>query len=475
MERARLVQGVLVSLIFLLCLFIVHIEVKLDAEVQKNAAGVKFGKTFDGLTASTVLFGCRTPNTNLPICCEAVSNGTNENSRGVGLQLDGYGFGVGGGGGGGGGGQQQQQAKCTIEKQYISSPQELRELSQAIAIYSSVDSDWDEAKTLRQFVEYTSRPDSIANATKWLERVRVHMQSGEIPEATADDYEYLSRFHVTKKCAHSVTSWDEWIEPITMHARHPFSMSSCHPYQKELSALNRRMANVSVTSVDYVLLQSGRALANAASHGGQQHTYSNTNPNTNKKSGGQSQGSDVSAPAAAIAGHRPSKHILLDAGASTFVSSEFYFTCGYSQRRISFDAVYAWEMTLLDPRSYWALVPPKWKPFIHFSNVPISEDHHHPDSPLRFIDSVAEHDFVSFKLDIDHPSTEIPIAMEIATSASDLVDEFFFEFHFHCEVLQHCGWGHVPKEHLGVKLDRLSIFNFFLDLRRKGVRSHIWP
>ena len=41
-------------------------------------------------------------------------------------------------------------------------------------------------------------------------------------------------------------------------------------------------------------------------------------------------------------------------------------------------------------------------------------------------------DFVSFKLDIDHPDTEIPIALSLLQdpNLAAMVDEFFFELHF---------------------------------------------
>lgn len=90
-------------------------------------------------------------------------------------------------------------------------------------------------------------------------------------------------------------------------------------------------------------------------------------------------------------------------------------------------------MTLLEPTDYWRRVPPKWKPFWHFYNVPISAGVRDSDSPLRFIQQIATpQDFVAFKLDIDHPDMEMPIAMSLLNDPAvySLVDEFFFELHF---------------------------------------------
>ena len=82
------------------------------------------------------------------------------------------------------------------------------------------------------------------------------------------------------------------------------------------------------------------------------------------------------------------RSFLFDAGTSTFDSSLFWFTCGYQQRGTTFDQVYGWEMTLLEPRDYWARVPAKFKPFWHFYNTPISADPDHADryaAPMPFV------------------------------------------------------------------------------------------
>ena len=151
---------------------------------------------------------------------------------------------------------------------------------------------------------------------------------------------------------------------------------------------------------------------------------------------------------------------------------------------MSFDSVHAWEMTLLHPQDYWRKVPAAWKPFWHFYNTPISADPTHGDSPARLLrQMVSERDFVAFKLDIDHPDTEMPIALSLLGGGSQsggdlglLVDEFFFELHFRCEVMTSCGWGkRVPAEAHGLRLDRPSVLRYFQDLRKRGIRAHIWP
>jgi hypothetical protein len=78
----------------------------------------------------------------------------------------------------------------------------------------------------------------------------------------------------------------------------------------------------------------------------------------------------------------------------TLLSSSFPFLNSprYSatiQRGISFNQVFGWEMTLLDPKEYWRKVPAKWKPYWHFFNTPISADPLHADSPVRLIKQIA--------------------------------------------------------------------------------------
>lgn len=81
-------------------------------------------------------------------------------------------------------------------------------------------------------------------------------------------------------------------------------------------------------------------------------------------------------------------------------------------------------------------------------------------------------------MDIDTPEIEIPIALEILsnTELHSLIDEFFFELHFRCEILMFCGWGNrIPYDFMGMKLNRENALNYFQSLRKVGIRSHIWP
>ena len=153
-----------------------------------------------------------------------------------------------------------------------------------------------------------------------------------------------------------------------------------------------------------------------------------------------------------------------------------YVAC---QRGISFDSIFGWEMTLLKPSQFWSFVPNGIKNIYHFFNVPVGSSYSGEISVLRTIAEVATpQDFVAFKLDIDHPGVELPIAVQLARDPSlgALVDEFFFELHFSSELMTECGWGAVDSWNPDFgELSLKTTLEYFLTLRRQGLRSHIWP
>ena len=149
------------------------------------------------------------------------------------------------------------------------------------------------------------------------------------------------------------------------------------------------------------------------------------------------------------------------------------------QTKIVFDQIYGWEYTLLEPNDFWKRVPDVLKPIYHFFNVPISAGADDPNSPLRFLKEIAtEKDFVAFKLDIDTPEVEIPLALKLAQDVElgKLVDEFFFELHFRSELLMPCGWDDaMPETFHNLTLDRPNALQLFSTLRSHGMRAHFWP
>lgn len=141
------------------------------------------------------------------------------------------------------------------------------------------------------------------------------------------------------------------------------------------------------------------------------------------------------------------------------------------------DVLYGYEVTLLEPTSFWDIVPNEISQIYHFYNIPITKNITAKHNPLKIIKDTANvDDFVSFKLDIDTPSVEIPLALQIASdpSLAELIDEFFIEIHFNCPLLKGC-WGTVPEYVDGFKLDRVSAMKLLQKYRTMGIRSHFWP
>lgn len=151
----------------------------------------------------------------------------------------------------------RSKARCNVSRVYISSPQEERDLTMSLQLEKITDSE----QRLDALLKYVVSDEMVNNATKWLTRVAAHMQSEYILESNDLDREFLSRFHVTRRCGagSELTEWDEWIEPINIAARHPFAFSRCRntwQYFKGMKGADR-------SDVDYVLLQSGVALADS--------------------------------------------------------------------------------------------------------------------------------------------------------------------------------------------------------------------
>jgi hypothetical protein len=196
---------------------------------------------------------------------------------------------------------------CTVTKKYISSPQELRDYEKSKEI-SKISSDHTDPARIKALMEYVISKETITNSSLWLDRVKYHMNSKESNiVGNPVDFEFLSRFEVTRQCDEDIETWIEWIEPLTITARHPFGFGRCRLatpfFQSDTPRTDR-------SNVDYVLLQSGNSFYNHNYINGKRVTFSNRKQK-----------------------NLPVHHYMFDAGTSTFDSSLFWFTCGFSQVR----------------------------------------------------------------------------------------------------------------------------------------------
>lgn len=191
---------------------------------------------------------------------------------------------------------------CQITKEYFPSPYELRHLEKAEELAKITEL----KERTTKFVDFIETTEEIEHAKKWLARVALRQPGGYIEE-NDEDREYLSRFKVTRKCANvnEHQSWWEYIEPLSVHARHPFGLGECwHPhFRDQVSVYKKQAPSASLLSVDFLLLQSQNDILGRSNHSLRQHSPPHSQPNV----------------------------YLLDGGTSRFDSSLYWFVCAYQQ------------------------------------------------------------------------------------------------------------------------------------------------
>ena len=222
---------------------------------------IEFAPVFRGINSKTIGMGCKY--NNMSICCTAL-NKPQRVTPDLGVHIDDV-------------STLQQTGHCITTKKYIPSPYEQRHLEKALEI-SKLSDLKDREKAIYAFMLQT---EEIEAAKKWLERVKTRMHRGKgksdksgftrkgsdgkhrslrdrqrkgvwrrmhdflgeqtstheasdaksnfVPQVHPDDEEYLSKFLVERQCSGnghkgsvSRIHWVEWIEPLSVHARHPF-------------------------------------------------------------------------------------------------------------------------------------------------------------------------------------------------------------------------------------------------------------
>ena len=85
--------------------------------------------------------------------------------------------------------------KCSIFKEYYSSPYERRHYEKALEIAKISDT----FERNKKLVDFITSPEEINDSQRWLDRVRLRMNSGlKVPEVSVDDEEFLSKFLVSR-------------------------------------------------------------------------------------------------------------------------------------------------------------------------------------------------------------------------------------------------------------------------------------
>jgi hypothetical protein len=164
----------------------------------------------------------------------------------------------------------------------------------------------------------------LPHVSRWLARVQLHMgntregasdygvnKTFDSVPVTEDDFTYLSRFQFTRTCEKEApVVWYEWIEPLTVHARHPYSLIHCmgRAGSVEVEGTEVRYKGktyhtdyaLGLINSDYIIMQNGHGFEETIRH------------NPPRK-------------------YREAKRYFYDLGTSMFESSLVWFTCMYTQ------------------------------------------------------------------------------------------------------------------------------------------------
>ena len=297
-------------------------------------------------------------------------------------------------------------------------------------------------------------PDVEAAARAWTGYARRAWRPGgaPAPEPTPDERRALSHFHVANRT--------EAIEPLHGVARHPFARVGCphsvaHPH------------DVDLFDITYLVIH------NACGRPKPRVLLFDLGASVGFK--GVPGGIYAAMPAQG-GGLAPSLPLLYRV---------------YADRCLEPDAVFAWEPAPRDARGrwgeerdWWGQLPPDKRARVRFYHDMVDEGQlpatdHPANSFLGVLEAAAvPDDFVAVKVDIDTMGVELTIVEALAErpELAALVDELFFEYHFHFDGMNF-GWnepgpGAVNYEVPGSDVD--TAVGLMYRLRTLGVRAHFW-
>jgi len=206
----------------------------------------------------------------------------------------------------------QQNKNCKISKRYFPSPYELAHYEKAKELMMV-----ESSKRKAALIDYLTSNTEIEASLRWLARVKAHMTGRA--RNSKDDFKYLSYFNVTEVCQGVVFNGKnrktdkysiEWIEPLTLHTRHPFSHRHMdNDYRAKIDLFDYSNLTIPFADIPQFIL-SGKVIADyiLLKHSKRKETFSYTDKGV----------------------ERNFKY-MLDAGSSRFESSLFWFTCLYNE------------------------------------------------------------------------------------------------------------------------------------------------
>lgn len=162
--------------------------------------------------------------------------------------------------------------------------------------------------------------------------------------------------------------------------------------------------------------------------------------------------------------------VYIDAGASTFNTSQSYFYKFYKKyHSTKFKKWFLWEIKKQNISLLMKEIPNDIVNIYNYYNKPIVIDIKSNDNPLKIIKEYQNNSYVIFKLDVDTPKVELPILHYLINNYDVIPHEFYFEYHFYSKIMMKW-WGNS----VDYNCTLYCATKKFLHLREKGIRSHGW-
>jgi hypothetical protein len=172
------------------------------------------------------------------------------------------------------------------------------------------------------------------------------------------------------------------------------------------------------------------------------------------------------------------KAYYFDAGASSWSSgaggpSLSYFTTVWGRHGIDFDHIEGWEGST-KAANFYKTVPRKYRDITHYHQqwIASSPDQKDPFLPTVIRETTSKEDYVLFKLDIDNGPVEKGTVDHLLSDDNDdldWIDEFVWEHHV-TNYIMRPWWEKTIDKSMSIA----DSYQYFLRLRKQGVRAHSW-
>lgn len=315
--------------------------------------------------------------------------------------------------------------------------------------------------------------DAFSRATKrWLSfsaNTSTYTSTVDVP-IPADVLPLLSTFQWPSDGAHPACN--EVIEPLTGMARHPRAANTgCWLRNAPQNVREVHVKETSKYDIGHIVFASRCAVdANAGC----------------SPLAGRRFAAEASASGARQLRSRP-RNLLFDLGCAKYIAPMTKLqTMGggirpslplleaiYRRSCVTFDGIWAWEASPMNPTAWWKRVPNATRRVLNFINKPVTAQEF-----LGTLEKEANpEDFVVLKLDIDTPGLEDEVIRTIIGTPrlSDLVDELHYEYHVSLRMLSNSTAAKSQAIHYGMSTTTVQeALATMQRLRASGIRSHFW-